>query len=187
MINRVLVLLVVLLGMAGCGLQSGGYVSSQKASVTRSYSLQDITFSAPEDIRISESNNFYPVTDVVWRGDPKGPRIPQIEAMFRTAAERNKPVLLGDVPVIVDIELVRFHGVTDRTRYAMGGVYNIIFIMTVRDARTGEVIEPARRVLANLDAPGGREAVALETSGQTQKVRVTNFLSAVLRSELQSS
>jgi len=83
-----------------------------------------------------------------------GDRIAQIGAIFATATERNQPRFEGDVPVIVDFELVRFHGVTERTRYSIGGVYNIVFNMSVRNA------------------------------GQTEKVRVTDFLTQVFKDEL---
>jgi hypothetical protein len=56
--------------------------------------------------------------------------------------------------------------------------------MTVRNAVTGAVIEPTRRVVGNLEAPGGERATQLESQGQTQKVRVTDFLASLLRAQL---
>ncbi|MDX8349712.1 DUF6778 family protein [Cognatiyoonia sp. IB215446] len=183
MLHRLFILLTAIIGLAACS--SGANFSSRGApDVTRSYTLADFTFAAPADLTVSESENYYPFADVVWRGDPRDARVPQIAAMFETAAQRTTPALTGDVPVAVSVRLVRFHGVTDRTRYSVGGNYNIVFDLIVRDARTGTVIEPARRVTANLDAPGGSRAVALEQSGQTQKVRVVNFLAEVLFAEL---
>ena len=152
--------------------------------MTRSYDLRELRFSAREGLVVSEANNFYPTVDIVWRGDPAGPRIPQIGAMFQEAARRNRSVLNGSTPVIVDITLIRFHGVTDRTRSSIGGVYNIIFELSVRDARTGAVIEPPRRVVGNLSAPGGAQAREQDRIGQTQKVRVTDFLTGLLRQQL---
>ncbi|MDO7730287.1 MAG: hypothetical protein MUQ13_13455, partial [Loktanella sp.] len=136
---------------------------------------------------VSESNSYYPNADVVWRGDSIGDRVSQIGAIFATAGERNKSVLNGEVPVIVDFQLVRFHGVTERTRFSVGGVYNIEFMMSVRNAVTGELIEAPRRVNTNLSAPGGIAALMLEQKGQTEKVRVTDFLTQVIRDELSGS
>jgi len=184
LVKKLLTLCVVLIGLAAC---SGGQTSVRSTApdgVTRSYSLADLSFVASSDLTVSESEGYYPFADVVWRGDRLGPRIPQIGAMFETAFARNQSVLRGTQPVVVNIQLIRFHGVTDRTRFSVGGVYNIVFDMTVRDARTGAVIEPTRRVAANLDAPGGGAASRLEQEGQTQKVRVTDFLTSVLRAEL---
>ncbi len=184
MFKRLLVALVMLVGLVACAGGQTGVRSTAPEGVQRSYQLADMRFSASPELKVSEATGYYPIADVVWRGDPWGERIPQIAAMFETAVARNKPALRGSQPVVIDVQLVRFHGVTDRTRYSVGGVYNIIFLMTVRDAGSGVVIEPVRRVVANLDAPGGSQAVVLEQSGQTQKVRVTDFLTQVLRREL---
>ncbi len=184
LMRRLLSVFLFLVTLTACAAGPIGVARSAPEGIVRSYTIADFRFSAASDLSVSENEGYYPLADVVWRGDPRGPRIPQIAAMFETAMERNKPVLRGRQPVAVDVQLVRFHGVTDRTRFSVGGVYNIVFLMTVRDAATGQVIEPTRRVVANLDAPGGAQAARLEVSGQTQKVRVTDFLTAVLRREL---
>ena len=150
----------------------------------RSYAIEAMTFSTIDELFVSEANSYYPQADVVWRGDPIGDRVAQVEAMFQTAATRNKERLEGDTLVVVDIQLVRFHGVTERTRFSIGGVYNIVFNMRVRNAETGEVIEDSRRILADLSAPGGIAALMQEQRGQTEKVRVTDFLTQVFSDEL---
>ncbi len=184
MLARLAVLCLAFFSLTACSFDRTSVSATGPANVQRSYSLVDNTFSTIPDLEVSEAEGYYPFADVVWRGDPRGDRVAQIAAMFDTAFARNKPILDGTQPVIVDVQLVRFHGVTNQTRYTVGGVYNIIFNMTVRDARTGAVIEPARRVTANLDAPGGAVAVRLEESGQTQKVRVVDFLTSALRGQL---
>lgn len=152
--------------------------------IARSYAIEDMTFAAPDNMRVSESNSYYPSADVVWRGDPIGDRVEQIAAIFQTATLRNQEKLNGDIPVIVNFELVRFHGVTERTRYSIGGVYNIVFNMSVRNAVTGEIIEEPRLIEADLSAPGGIAALMQEQRGQTEKVRVTDFLTQVFKDEL---
>lgn len=184
MLRRTFIATSTLALLGACAVGGGDQSSDPKPVMRRSYDLQELRFTAREGLVVSEENSFYPTVDVVWRGDPPGPRIAQIGAMFTTAGQRSKSVLNGDRPVIVDIVLIRFHGVTERTRATVGGVYNIIFEMTVRDARTGEVIEPARRVVGNLSAPGGSRARALDAAGQTEKVRVTDFLTGLLRQQL---
>ncbi|WP_341366314.1 DUF6778 family protein [Yoonia sp. BS5-3] len=184
MIRKLLVLVTGIFVLAACGAQTPVAVSSSTAAAERSYSVASFQFAAPDDLSVSEAEGYYPLADVVWRGDPKGDRIAQIEDMFTQAVARNEPVLAGDTPVAVRVDLVRFHGVTDRTRYSVGGNYNIIFNLTVVDARSGTLLEPTRRVVGNLKAPGGSQAVALEQGGNTQKVRVTSYLTALLRAEL---
>jgi hypothetical protein len=170
--------------LASCGALGMQQKSAPRPVMERSYDIEGFQFQATPGLSVSEDESFYPGADIVWRGDPTGPRIAQIEAMFKTAVARNQPVMAGNVPITVTVNLVRFHGVTKRTRYTVGGVYNIIFDLAVINARTGEVIEPPRRVVADLDAPGGATAVQLEDSGQTEKVRVVDFLTAVLRRQL---
>ena len=97
---------------------------------------------------------------------------------------RNQDRLEGNIPIVVDFELVRFHGVTERTRFSIGGVYNIVFTMSVRNAVTGEIIEEARLIKADLSAPGGVAALMQEQRGQTEKVRVTDSLTQVFKDEL---
>ncbi|PJI92106.1 hypothetical protein BC777_0950 [Yoonia maricola] len=172
-----------ILGLSGCA--SGiGLRGNPRLQIDRSYALQGFNFDAKAGLRVAESESYYPNADVVWRGDPIGPRIPQIAAMFEEAAARNRTLLDGSFPVDVDVTLTRFHGVTNRTRYTVGGVYNVVFDMTIRRAGSDEVIEPTRRVAGNLDAPGGERALRLEEAGQTQKVRVTDFLTELLRAQL---
>ena len=181
------------LGVAGCSsvdtvsrnapLQANGF-DTQGIMLQRNYTVHEMNFIASPDLEVSEGNGYYPFTDIVWRGDPIGDRREQIGAMFQEAKRRNDAELSGDTDVVMDIELVRFHGVTERTRFSVGGVYNIIFDLTLRNKATGEVIEQPRRVEANLAAPGGIAALMLEQRGQTEKVRVTDFLTQVLKDEL---
>ncbi len=184
MLRRQFIAFSALTLAAGC---APGLFTSQgtpKPVMARSYDIVALQFSALPELTISEAESYYPQADVVWRGDPPGPRLPQIEQMFQEAFDRNQTVLTGTRPVNLDIRLVRFHGVTDLTRLTIGGVYNIIFDMRVLDAVTGEVIEPTRRIEGDLSAPGGSRGQALIREGQTQRVRVTDFLTGLLRQQL---
>ncbi|MBS1303557.1 DUF6778 family protein [Loktanella sp. SALINAS62] len=172
------------IAMRNAPLDLGPGVEAGINTVSRDYNVVDLNFLAPAQLSVSERNGYYPMADIVWRGDAIGDRKEQIGALFQTAIDRNGAVLTGARDVVVDIQLSRFHGVTERVRYSIGGVYNIVFDMTVRDANTGAVIEPTRKVEANLSAPGGTAAIQAEHAGQTEKVRVTDFLTMVLADEL---
>lgn len=171
------------LGLMGCA-SASGLTDIERPQMDRSYDLQGLNFSALPDLSVSEDNSIYPFADVVWRGDPPGPRVAQIGALFQEAATRNAAVINGTVPVVVDVTLVRFHGVTDRTRFSIGGVYNVIFDMTVRNATTGVVIEPTRRVEGNLRGEEGTIELGLDARGSTQRARVVDFLTTLLRAQL---
>lgn len=184
MLRRTFLSTSVIALTSACSPNLFGSGAVPKPVMVRSYDIQNLRFGAIPDIVVSEQESFYPQADVVWRGDPSGPRVAQIGEMFQAAFDRNRSTLNGTTPVDIQITLVRFHGVTDRTRLSVGGVYNIIFNMTVIDARSGAIIEPARLITGNLNAPGGARGRALIESGQTQKVRVTDFLTGLLRQQL---
>ena len=152
--------------------------------ITRDYALADLVVVVPRELEVSERNGYYPFADIVWRGDPVGDRHAQIEELFRVAGDRAAPAIDGSREVIAQVQIVRFHGVTERTRYSVGGVYNMVFDLTVLDAQTGQVLEPARRIVADLPAPGGQAALELERAGQTERVRVLDFLTYTLGQEL---
>lgn len=155
-----------------------------ETQILRDYSLQSIRFAIPTDMRVSEANSYYPIADIVWRGDPLGNRGQQINDIFQTSITAAGEGLTGARAVTVDVELARFHSLTERTRYSVGGVHSIKFDLTIRDALTGEVIEPTRRINADLPALGGYAALAADNAGQGQKVRITTHLTSLFFSEL---
>lgn len=148
------------------------------------YEIRDIRFVWPGDLKVAEGNGFYPFADVVWRGDPLGDRRAQIADIFTTAFRAAGEGVEGTTPVIVEITLRRFHSVTDRTRYTVGGMHSIMFELAVRDAETGALLEEPRFVDASFPALGGAAAVAAEARGEGQKVRVLAHLTNVARHEL---
>jgi hypothetical protein len=150
----------------------------------RDYRLEAVRFDAPADLSVSEANSFYPLADIVWRGDPLGDRKSQVSEIFRTAIIRGAEGLDGETPVVVDVTLARFHSLTERTRYTVGGTHSIKFDLTIRHAETGAVLEPTRRVTADLPALGGQAAVMAEQRGETQKVRILAHLAALFRDTL---
>lgn len=152
--------------------------------VMRDYSLHSIRFVVPEDMTVSEANSYYPVADIVWRGDPMGDRSAQISDIFQTSIRAAGLGLTGSTPVTVDVELHRFHSVTERTRNRIGGVHNIEFDLTVRHALTGAILEQTRFLDASLPALGGFSAMAAHNDGQTQKVRIITQLSSRFFDEL---
>jgi hypothetical protein len=138
----------------------------------------------PRSLEVSEANRYLPRGDIVWRGDPIGDRYAQVEAIFQDAMERGTAQIDGPVPVVLNIRLVRFHALTEKARYTVGGVHNIIFDLALSDPATGELVTPVRRVQADLDGFGGQQALRAEAAGQTQKVRITAHLAEVIRQEL---
>ena len=165
-------------------LESPRVGSIQAPQVVRDYSLHSIRFAVPADLTVSEANSYYPIADIVWRGDPLGNRPEQISDIFQTSIMSAGEGLTGSIPVTVDVQLVRFHSLTERTRYSVGGVHSIKFDLTVRNAQTGEVLEETRRIDGDLAALGGYAALAADNAGQGQKVRITTHLTSLFFREL---
>ena len=154
------------------------------APVLRSYEVRDVRISVPDTLTVSEDNSIKPRADIVWRGDAFGNRHEQITALFENAAAQGAEKLQGQIPVVVDIQMTKFHGLTQRTRYNFGGDYDMQFVLTVIHAVTGEIIEGPRSVRRILDNPSGEEVLAMEMRGITEKIFVNSYLVSMLENEL---
>lgn len=148
--------------------------------------VSDVRVVVPDHLKISEANLYYPIADIVWRGDPRGDRRAQIRSMFQTGFVHGTKRFQGNRPVVLDVEITRFHSLSEKARYTIGGVHNIEFFLTVRDARTGEPVYPRRHIEKELVAYGGAEAMAAEGRGETQKVRVISYLAHVIDQEMRT-
>lgn len=148
------------------------------------FNVAEVRVTVPRDLTVSEANSFKPVADIVWREDPIGDRYQQVKVILEAAFDRGISTLKEGREVVVDITLLEFHALTQRTRYTWGGTHAIGFDMTVRDAETGAILEPTRTVQSDLRAFGGVEALAAEARGETQKVRITDHLAKVIYFEM---
>lgn len=149
-------------------------------------SVNSVTVRVPRSLKVSERNSYLPLGDIVWREDPIGDRHAQVQKIVQDALVRGVAPLSGPVDVDVDVQVQRFHALTEKARYTTGGVHAITFDLALRDPATGKLLVPARRVRADLDAFGGQQAINAEARGQTQKVRITDHLAEVIRQELTS-
>jgi len=148
------------------------------------YSVADIRISVPRDLKVSEANKFYPIADIVWRGEPLGDRHAQVAAIFEDGFAAGTAQMRGGRPVIVEATITRFHCLTEKTRYTVGGVHSIHFDLTIRDAATGAIIDGPRKVVADTKASGGARAIAEDEAGRTQRVVIVERLAQVIAREL---
>ncbi len=148
------------------------------------YNVQDFNVIVPSTLRASEANVFYPLADIVWRGEPLGNRHEQVRQIVGEALGTATDGMNNGRAAIVDVTVTRFHCLTEKTRYSVGGTHSMQFTLTVRDAATGQVIDGPRLVIADVKAAGGGRALAEEAAGRTQRVVVMERLVQVLRREL---
>lgn len=188
---RVIMITLVGVLLAGCAsvdvptraLPSPG-ASSSDIAVMPTLNVKNVRVSVPKALEVSEANTYLPKGDIIWRGDAPGDRHAQVGAIFDTAMARGTASMKSGVPVTLDIQVTRFHALSDRTRQSVGGVHSIRFVLNVRDARTGELLRPAKMIQADINGYGGQAARRAELAGQTQKVRITDFLAGVIETEL---
>jgi len=152
--------------------------------MTPVYDVTAINVQVPEDLRVSEANMYYPVADIVWRGEPRGDRHVQVKAIFDEAFAAGTQSLDHGRAVSVDVVVARFHCLTEKARYTVGGVFSIKFGITVRDAATGEILDGPRIVVADLKASGGAIAVQEEAMGISQRSVILRRLTEVALREL---
>jgi hypothetical protein len=148
------------------------------------FKVVQISVNVPNSLRVSEANRYYPSGDIVWREDPLGDRYAQVKAIMEAGLARGADRLNGTRPVIMQVMVTRFHALTEKARYTIGGVHAIQFYMTVIDATTGETLIPSKLIKADFDGLGGSAAIAAEARGVTQKVRITDQLAKVIQDEL---
>ncbi len=147
------------------------------------FQIVDLRVSVPRSLEVSEANTFLPNADIVWRGDPLGDRYAQIETILMDAGQ----IVMGrgqGRPAVAELVVTRFHGVTEKTRYTVGGNHNMRFDLTLRDPDTGAVLFGPKKVVADVRAAGGAKAIEEDRIGRTQKVVVTERLREVIQREL---
>ncbi|MEP2027835.1 MAG: DUF6778 family protein [Paracoccaceae bacterium] len=138
----------------------------------------------PDTLLVTEANRYYPKGDIVWRGEPLGDRRAQVKAIFEEGIGRGAAALQGSTPVDVQVEVLRFHALTQKARYTVGGVHAITFSVTLKNPETGALLADPHIVQADLKAYGGEEALSAEAGGYTQKFRITNHLANVIVADL---
>jgi len=147
-------------------------------------SVTSIVVRVPRSLKVSEANRYLPRGDIVWREDPIGDRHAQVQKIFQDALTQGVAPLNGPVNVVLDIQVSRFHALTEKARYTTGGVHSITFDLAIKHPETGALLVPIRTIRADLDAFGGQQALHAEARGLTQKVRISSHLAEVIRQEL---
>lgn len=185
---------VVVVALGACGAPepvsrgaSGDFVLDAPAAApvsAQSWNVKSVSVDVPRSLHVSEANMFYPIADIVWRGDARGDRYAQVDAIVTEAARQATRDMTRGRPVAVEITLRRFHALTERARYITGGTYGVKLDLTLRDPATGAVIAGPKHLSAGFKAAGGQRAIDEEAQGLTEKVMIIRDLSAYLEAEI---
>ena len=190
--RRVIAAMIMGLSVAGCSApetatRNAPLEAPTAAVSTPVYAIQDIRVSVPKSLKVSEANRYYPGGDIVWREDPRGDRHAQVKAIFESAMQKGVDAMQpGQVPAVLDIQVTRFHALTEKARYTTGGVHALQFHMLLRNPETGAPYGEPQFVKADFKALGGQAAIRAEAKGVTQKYRITNHLASVIQTQLAS-
>lgn len=149
-------------------------------------SIADFKINVSRGLKVSEAKRYYPGGDIVWRGEPLGDRHLQVARIFQESVGKSQALGADGYPVNVVINVKRFHAITEKARYTVGGVHSITFDMMLTDPRTGLQVGETRTIKADLEAFGGARAINAERNGISQKYRITNHLAQVLHQEMTS-
>ncbi|GKY87595.1 DUF6778 family protein [Sinisalibacter aestuarii] len=148
-----------------------------------SYKVTGIEVTVPQTLTTSEENSIKPRVDLLWQGEPLGDRHAQVDAIVTEALTAGVAGLDGARAVKIEAVVTRFHALTMRTRYSIGGEHEIWMVMAIRDAETGELLEPAREI--GFDLPvSPAEALANEANGIYQKDEIEAAIREMIRYEI---
>lgn len=143
-------------------------------SSATNWRVSSVQVSVPDTLTVSDVNRFFVDGDIVWHGDPAGDRRAQVKAITTAGVKEAAQGLNGSRPVVLDVTILRFHGVTPITvARAPAAVHNMKFAAQVRDARTGQALTEPTLILAEMPALVGEEAYEAAQFGPSQKERVT--------------
>ncbi|MGH1368949.1 MAG: DUF6778 family protein [Maritimibacter sp.] len=194
---RVLILAGACLALAACGsspvsradMANMGLLKAEDSTyapvpLKPSYRVSRVDVKVPSTLVNTEENSYKPAVDIIWREDPMGNRHAQVDKIMTDALTSGTRSLKGVRPVVLDVTVLKFHALTQRTRYSIGGTHHLIFAMRVRDAKTGKVVEPVRVIETEFEAYGGDKAIAAEAKGLTQKVRITQHMQNLIQYEM---
>ncbi|UYV38863.1 hypothetical protein N4R57_07500 [Rhodobacteraceae bacterium D3-12] len=189
--KRVRMVALVVLGMAvsGCAgveapSRNAPFEAPSVAAVAPSMKMVGFEVRVPNALKVSEANSYYPTGDIVWRGEPLGDRHAQVKKIFDESLAQVSKTSNGKVPVLVEIEVTRFHALTEKTRYTVGGRHEIQFVMHLLNPETRQPVAEPRPIDATFKAFGGARAIAAERNGVTQRKRIAGRLISVVQKEL---
>lgn len=198
--TRVALALVVAFGLGACA--GGGDVTraspfqsligpaggaAAPMALSRDYRVVAVDVTVPDSLTVSEENSYKPRADIVWREDPRGDRRAQVDLLVTDALTGAVKGLNGARKVRLDFVVTRFHALTEKARFSAPsglGSHEVYLTMAVRDAATGDVIEPARAVGFKIEAHTSEDAIADMAQGITQRSRISEALADMVRREL---
>ncbi len=155
-----------------------------KSTRSATWHVEDVRVHVPDSLTVSEANLYLPNADIVWREDRHGDRRRQVSDIVDLAVSQAVLGLNGSSPVYLDVTLKRFHALSQKARATVGGMHTIVFDVAIHDSSTNLALVEPFEVDVNLKAFGGQKAIDAELRGQTQKARITQAITSIMRQHL---
>ena len=180
--KRVIAALALCQMLAGCvstfAVDFDGPVNPE---VARTWTVTNVIVDVPRALTVAEAPSvMVPQADIVWHGDPPGDRRAQVASILEQGAWAGVAGLQGGKPVVLQLTLQQFHGVTPAAlSRSPAAVHNIAFAARFLNAQGQPLTEPTN-IRADLDAIVGVAAILATQQGATQKYRVTNNIAKVI-------
>jgi len=181
--------LILALSVSACQMSAppsrgGNGAQSLISGMVSGYRVTRVNVVVPRNLVVSEENSYKPVADIVWHGEAAGDRYAQVQRLVQGAMQSAVAGAQGATPVIMDVQVIRFHALTPKTRSSIGGRHELEYMLTLRDAATGSVLRLVPRVVASVRGSGGALAAAEEAAGRSQAVVIREALAASVQKEL---
>lgn len=155
-------------------------------TVPSQFNVVDVQVAVPEYLVVSEADVYLPQADIVWREDPLGDRRAQVKTIMENALRMGTNALAGPREVVVVARVNMFHALTEKARNSVGGKHNVQFDYVLLDAQTKQPITTVQNIDASLKAYGGSRAYRAVRRGETQKVRISNHVAAMMQNALRA-
>lgn len=145
----------------------------------RNWRLAGVDVTVPNTLTVSEDNSvFVPAADIVWQEEDPGDRRAQVRRIMTEGITAGARGLSGSRPVRIKVEVAKFHALNKRALYgapANTGVENIIFVATVVDANTGEVLD-RQTIFAEFEGLTGATYQEALNRGESQRDRIVTHV-----------
>ncbi|MDZ7905976.1 MAG: DUF6778 family protein [Cypionkella sp.] len=188
-IKTTLIAAIAALGLSGCVMNdppSRGGLGAQSLNPEMSAGLNvaQIRVIVPRSLVVSEDNGYKPVADIVWHGEAVGNRYAQVERIASAAMAQGAAGYRSGRAVVADVQIMRFHALTPKTRASIGGKHELVYLLTLRERASGAVLLDAKKINATVRGAGGAQAQAEEAAGRSQAVVIREALAQSLQKEL---
>ena len=174
--RRSFLLMGSLAAVAACG--NWGVKYPEAVQGAQNWKVTRVDVNIPTNLTVSEDNVLIPNGDITWWETMGPPRRDVVRGILQEGVAAGASKLNGQQAVVLNIELVRFHGMSPTAQATLNfsGVHNVRFYATVVDAATGAALTEKTLIEADTAAALGNQLSQNRANGITETARVKNTI-----------